>query len=321
MSSHSNLLPSILRLPPELRLRIYPLLLLSDWTAGMMWLHNNDSFPARIAFFQQSYVPAVLSITRPRVFFTGRNSSSEKWMRKRPVSSVCGKVTVRSEETGLVIWGSVHKTILLHRSLHKNDQVMKDQSRSQISLDVRPVGKFGGSSPTGLSKSSKKIKTDLQLRLVVDDRDIDSIVSVRIVQEFSTFCHYSKFLSLIIETYKRPAKPTTDRHRPSLAPSSSPLKPYHIPIKSYESSKPYRQNAVPPPQAHRRLLKRPLAQIPLSSLRRNRFSGSTLLVLSISLPQAKERIRVLRGLAAAWRSPMARFGGRPASLEPTLKAT
>ena len=45
MPSHGNLLPPILRLPPELRLQIYRLLLLSERTLRMVWLQDNESIP------------------------------------------------------------------------------------------------------------------------------------------------------------------------------------------------------------------------------------------------------------------------------------
>jgi hypothetical protein len=45
MPSESTLLPPILRLPPEIRLKIYRLLLLSDHTVRMTWLQDNDSLP------------------------------------------------------------------------------------------------------------------------------------------------------------------------------------------------------------------------------------------------------------------------------------
>lgn len=59
MSSHSNLLPPILRLPPELRLRIYRLLLLSDRTVRMVWLKENESIPQPNCLF-----PAILCTCR-----------------------------------------------------------------------------------------------------------------------------------------------------------------------------------------------------------------------------------------------------------------
>ena len=59
MSSHSNLLPPILRLPPELRLKIYRLLLLSDRTVRMVWLQDNELFPQPNCLF-----PAILCTCR-----------------------------------------------------------------------------------------------------------------------------------------------------------------------------------------------------------------------------------------------------------------
>ena len=59
MSSHSNLLPPILRLPPELRLKIYRLLLLSDRTVRMVWLKENESTPQPNRLF-----PAILCTCR-----------------------------------------------------------------------------------------------------------------------------------------------------------------------------------------------------------------------------------------------------------------
>lgn len=44
MSSNSPLSPPIFRLPPEIRLKIYRLLLLSDNTVRMVWLQDNDSY-------------------------------------------------------------------------------------------------------------------------------------------------------------------------------------------------------------------------------------------------------------------------------------
>ena len=45
MSSKSSSLPLILRLPPELGLRIYRLLLLSDQTVRMTWRQDDESCP------------------------------------------------------------------------------------------------------------------------------------------------------------------------------------------------------------------------------------------------------------------------------------
>lgn len=59
MSSQDSLLPSILRLPPELRLKIYRLLLLSDQTARMVWREDSDSFPRPNCLF-----PAILRTCR-----------------------------------------------------------------------------------------------------------------------------------------------------------------------------------------------------------------------------------------------------------------
>lgn len=59
MSSHSNSLPPILRLPPEIRLMIYRLLLLSDRTLRMVWLQNNESIPRPNCLF-----PAILCTCR-----------------------------------------------------------------------------------------------------------------------------------------------------------------------------------------------------------------------------------------------------------------
>lgn len=59
MSSHSNFLPPILRLPPELRVEIYRLLLLSDRTVRMVWLTANESFTPPNCLF-----PAILRTCR-----------------------------------------------------------------------------------------------------------------------------------------------------------------------------------------------------------------------------------------------------------------
>ncbi len=44
-------LPLISRLPSELRLKIYRLLLLSDQTVRMVWLKDNQSFPCPNSLF------------------------------------------------------------------------------------------------------------------------------------------------------------------------------------------------------------------------------------------------------------------------------
>jgi hypothetical protein len=59
VSSQDSLLPPILRLPPELRLKIYRLLLLSDQTVRMVWLKDSDSFPRPNCLF-----PAILRTCR-----------------------------------------------------------------------------------------------------------------------------------------------------------------------------------------------------------------------------------------------------------------
>ena len=59
VSSQGSLLPPILRLPPEIRLKIYRLLLLSDQTVRMMWLKDSDSFPRPNCLF-----PAILRTCR-----------------------------------------------------------------------------------------------------------------------------------------------------------------------------------------------------------------------------------------------------------------
>ena len=59
MSSPSNLLSPILRLPPELRVEIYRLLLLSDRTVRMVWLQDDESIPRPNCLF-----PAILCTCR-----------------------------------------------------------------------------------------------------------------------------------------------------------------------------------------------------------------------------------------------------------------
>ncbi len=59
VSSQDSLLPPILRLPPELRLKIYRLLLLSDQTIRMVWREDSDSFPRPNCLF-----PAILRTCR-----------------------------------------------------------------------------------------------------------------------------------------------------------------------------------------------------------------------------------------------------------------
>jgi len=59
VSSQGSLLPPILRLPPELRLKIYRPLLLSDQTVRMVWLKDSDSFPRPNCLF-----PAILRTCR-----------------------------------------------------------------------------------------------------------------------------------------------------------------------------------------------------------------------------------------------------------------
>ena len=59
MSTYNNSLPPILRLPPELRLRIYRLLLLSDQTVRMTWRQDDESCPRPNCLF-----PAILRTCR-----------------------------------------------------------------------------------------------------------------------------------------------------------------------------------------------------------------------------------------------------------------
>ncbi len=59
VSSQGSLFPPILRLPPELRLKIYRLLLLSDQTVRMVWVEDEDSTPRLNCLF-----PAILRTCR-----------------------------------------------------------------------------------------------------------------------------------------------------------------------------------------------------------------------------------------------------------------
>lgn len=72
MSSYSDSSPPILRLPPELRLKVYLLLLLSDQTVRMKWLSNNPRpnylFPAVLRTCRLIYDEAMGALYGENVF-------------------------------------------------------------------------------------------------------------------------------------------------------------------------------------------------------------------------------------------------------------
>lgn len=81
--STTIVLPPFLRLPPEIRLKIYRLLLLSDMTVRMQWLHNedytrppNELFPAILRTCHFIYSEAMDVLYRENVFRAHRVNES-----------------------------------------------------------------------------------------------------------------------------------------------------------------------------------------------------------------------------------------------------
>lgn len=136
--------PAFLRLPPEIRLKIYRLLLLSDITVRMQWLHEedytrppNDLFPAILSTCHFIYDEAMDVLYRENLFRAHRvnegNNNAALITRAKFTIGTNGMEDGEMDASGLATFLEFHPNLKVLKLEFKGDLLEDSNVRNTLS--------------------------------------------------------------------------------------------------------------------------------------------------------------------------------------------